>query len=135
MNITEKQKWIEAFEITLKEYKKDIHSTSNCSLCKASLKHCFDCPMNVFVSKGYTTGCNNRKIKIISADSLHTTYNKEKRKKKLKALIEFYTKAIKLLKSTPMREKSYGSETNSIWSKKLKELDKEIAIKYNLIKI
>lgn len=119
-----KEEWIKAFNKTLREYKLGIHkcSTAECPLCSVAHSSCAYCPMNVFESDTYY-GCGYRKIP--ANDSRNLSSNEKK------SLIEFYEKAITALKESPMKERSYDHRTNSIWSRKIKEIDKEI---YNNLK-
>lgn len=117
-----KSKWVNAFEITLSEYINENHILSDCKLCDLAQRYCcHNCPMNVF---GNSNGCLERRILPVSCryENMSTS----------KILAEFYKGAIKILKESPLREREYNIKTDSVWSRKIKEHDKEIAKKYKL---
>lgn len=140
--MTKKQKkiTIQLFDKILNSYINDTHDTKYCPLCieyknKYTQHECSKCPWGVFQpDKEYSILiCMSRGIPALHSAELNNCSLKSKLvklNKQKKLLIELYSKAIPILKNAPMREKSYTNETNSIWSREIKKLIKEILNKH-----
>jgi hypothetical protein len=96
MKTMDKTELLQAMKKILKEYKKLTHSTtlSECSLCqlyyvRLSSNGCASCPMNVFFVDQHSLSCLNRRCAPINCD-----YSTSINDIKIKAVIEFYVKAI-----------------------------------------
>jgi hypothetical protein len=123
-----KAELLTAMKTILQEYEKRTHETTctSCELCKLYQKNyrsyhtCCKCPMYIFRNFGEFP-CSGRRCKPLSV------YCQNKMPVRLKAVIEFYEKAIEKVKSMTEEELSKKNVF-----KFLLDIDNEIADKYEL---
>jgi hypothetical protein len=123
METIEKFQLLPAMKTILQEYKDLTHraSTDHCKLCELYIyNYCLSCPMKVFGDDDYYP-CMARKCEPLSC------YSSLKDEPELKAVIEFYEKAIKRVKS--MTEEELNKKDAFDF---LIKIDKEVAEKYSI---
>lgn len=127
-----KEQYLNAYQITLREYQEDTHTLSNhvCAKCilvgynflNSQLSTCnVHCPESIFMIKAkdnFRVGCYHRKIRATSSNTANMEYLKE-------ALIEYHIKAIKYLETV----KVFNFKR---FQNKLYKLDNELCKKYKL---
>lgn len=108
-----KQRWIEAYETTLREYKENRHYiiTTNCTKCILVDIICIHCPENVFSSSSYY-GCIKRDNTKADDSKYLSTQHRTK-------VIKYHKRAIEYLKSI----KRFNLKT---FSNKLVKIDRDI---------
>src|ERR1035437_2496053 len=129
MRTMDKTELLQAMKKILKEYKNVKHSTtlSECSLCqlyyvRLSFNGCRSCPMNIFFEDDNVFPCLNRRCAPVNCD-----YSTSINNIKIKAVIEFYKKAI--AKVAFMKNKELNEKDAF---KFLIDIDNKAADKYEL---
>jgi hypothetical protein len=129
-----KSEIFEAMEAVLADYKNNTHKCDlTCPLCKhyfvLTLKGCPNCPMAVFRSSKGSLPCLYRKCEPITCSPVNQNLS-ELKKTKLKAVMEFYEKAIEIVKTMTYKE---INKRNAF--KFLIDIDNEVAEKHQITKI